>query len=241
MKGYCIQWIGVKPFSESDMSKASDTAYRLIRSEILAGNLAPGAQLREEQLAEACGVSRTPVREALRRLESERFVRRSDSQRTFVNEWSFDEIEEGFALRAMLEGRAAARAATRISEADIVRLESHNRAIRRAVEQPRADVASFLDHNRAFHGIVLESAGSPNLAQLISAIVEQPIVARTARQYDRSQIGRSLAEHEELVLAFRRRDPAWAEAVMTAHIRRAFHAYSDAYRAAIPPEENAAE
>jgi DNA-binding GntR family transcriptional regulator len=223
------------------MSKASDTAYRLIRSEILAGNLAPGEQLREEHLADACGVSRTPVREALRRLEVERFVRRSDSQRTFVNEWSFDEVEEGFALRAMLEGRAAARAAIRISAEDLERLAAHNAAIRRAIEAQRVEVDAFLDHNRAFHGIVLESAGSPNLAQLLAGIVEQPIVARTARQYDERQIGRSLAEHEELVLAFRRRDPVWAEAVMTAHIRRAFHAYSDAYRAALPPEERAAE
>ena len=86
----------------------------------------------------------------------------------------------------------------------------------------------FLDHNRAFHGIILEAAASQNLAQLLSRIVEQPIVARTARQYDKAQLARSLAEHDELVLAFRRHDPVWAEAVMTAHIRRAFHAYSDA-------------
>lgn len=223
------------------MSKASDHAYRVIRAEILAGSLAPGEQLREEQLADACGVSRTPVREALRRLEVERFVRRSGSQRTFVNEWSFDEIEESFALRAMLEGRAAARAATRISDEAIDRLDAHNRAIARAITVTPVDVAAFLDHNRAFHSIVLEAAGSANLAQLVSGIVQQPIVARTARQYDSRQIGRSLAEHEELVLAFRRRDPAWAEAVMTAHIRRAFHAYSDAYRASLPPEERAAE
>lgn len=211
------------------MSKASDHAYRHIRDEILVGNLAPGEQLREEQLAEGCGVSRTPVREALRRLEAERFVRRNESQRTFVNDWSFDEIEEGFALRAILEGRAASRAAVRISDEQVERLDGHNRAIDKAIRQPSIDVQSFLDHNRAFHAIVLEAAGSANLALLLTGIVEQPIVARTARQYDVQQIARSVAEHDELVLAFRRRDPEWAEAVMTAHIRRAFHAYSDAY------------
>jgi DNA-binding GntR family transcriptional regulator len=213
------------------MSKASDRAYSFIRGEILAGNLSPGEQLREEQLAESCGVSRTPVREALRRLEVERFVRRSDSQRTFVTEWSFDEVAESFALRTLLEGRAAARAATRISDDEIARLDDHNAAIGTAIRAPALDVAAFLDHNRAFHATVLEAAGSANLAQLVTGIVEQPIVARTARQYDAREIGRSLAEHQELVLAFRRRDPVWAEAVMTAHIRRAFHAYSDAYRA----------
>ncbi|MBY0582657.1 MAG: GntR family transcriptional regulator [Sphingomonas sp.] len=210
------------------MSRASENAYRFIRAEILSGSLAPGEQLREEQLADACGVSRTPVREALRRLEAERFIQRNDSKRTFVTDWSFDEIEESFALRGILEGRAAVRAATRISCAEIDRLEGHNNAIRRALDGKTPDIPMFLDHNRAFHGIILEAAASQNLAQLLSRIVEQPIVARTARQYDKAQLARSLAEHDELVLAFRRHDPVWAEAVMTAHIRRAFHAYSDA-------------
>lgn len=218
------------------MSRAADHAYRVIRAEILSGSLAPGDQLREEQLADVCGVSRTPVREALRRLEAERFIHRNDSQRTFVTHWSTDEIEESFALRAILEGRAAARAATRISAADIDRLDRHNRAIRKALDGDPPDIDSFIDHNRAFHGIILEAAASQNLAQLLARIVEQPIVARTARHYDKAQLARSVAEHEELVLAFHRRDPAWADAVMTAHIRRAFHAFSDARAGSIRAE-----
>ena len=213
------------------MSKASDHAYAHIRSEILSGALGPGEQVREEPLAEACGVSRTPVREALRRLEAEHLVRRSDSQRTFVADWSFDEVEEGFVLRAMLEGHAAARAAIRIEDAEIDRMDGHNRVIERAICPPAFDISAFLDHNRAFHALVLEAAASQRLAGLLGGIVEQPIVLRTARQYDRDQVLRSLAEHDELVLAFRRRDPDWARAVMTAHIRRAFHAYSDAFHA----------
>ena len=213
------------------MSKASDHAYSHIRSEILSGALEPGEQLGEEQLATACGVSRTPVREALRRLESEHLVRRSDSQRTFVADWSFDEVEEGFVLRAMLESHAASRAATRITDEAVERLNKHNRAIELAARAPSVDIPAFLDNNRAFHAILLEAAGSERLTSLLGGIVEQPIVLRTARQYDREQVLRSLSEHDELVLAFRRRDPEWASAVMTAHIRRAFHAYSDAFHA----------
>lgn len=222
------------------MSKAADHAYRFIREEILSGGLAPGEQLREEQLALACGVSRTPVREAMRRLEAERFLRRTDSQRTFVNQWSFEEIEEGFALRALLEGRAAGRAATRIGDEALARLEAHNRAIERLNADDRRDVQGFLDHNRAFHALVLEAASSANLSQLLGGLIAAPIVARTARHYDRAQIARSVTEHDELILAFRHRDADWAAAVMTAHIRRAFHAFSEAYRAGQGEGEKAA-
>lgn len=211
------------------MSKAVDLAYHHIRGAILDGSLAPGAPLREEHLAESSGVSRTPVRDALRRLEVEGFVSRTDSQRSFVADWSFDDIEEAFLLRGMLEGHAAARAATRIGEAALAALARHNDEIYSAGCRAPIDVDSFLDHNREFHRIVLQSAGSPRLTGLLGAIIEQPIVLRTARGYDRDQLLRSHDEHDELILAFRRRDAEWARAVMTAHIRRAFHTYRDAF------------
>ena len=68
-----------------------------------------------------------------------------------------------------------------------------------------------------------------NLVQLyLATLVEQPIVRRTAKQYGREQLERSMREHDELIQAFVVRDAAWAEAVMTAHIRRAYHAFSEA-------------
>jgi DNA-binding GntR family transcriptional regulator len=223
------------------MSKASELAYDFIRGEILSGRLSPGTQLREEQLAAACGVSRTPVREALRRLESAHFVRRNESQRTFVAEWSLDEIAESFVLRGMLEGHAAARASIAIDDEAIERMHAHNREIAAAARKTPPDVPAFLEHNRAFHAIILEAAGSERLAALLGTIVEQPIVTRTALQYDREQILQSHAEHEELMHAFRRHDPEWAKSVMASHIRRAFHAYRDAFhqvgrRAAVAAE-----
>ena len=70
------------------MTRAADRAYAEIRSLILSGDAAPGTQLTEEQLADICGVSRTPVRDALRRLEAELYIVRSGSQRAFVADWS---------------------------------------------------------------------------------------------------------------------------------------------------------
>jgi DNA-binding GntR family transcriptional regulator len=228
---YCIQNAKVNEYLWA-MSKASDHAYARIRSMIVSGELPPGAQIREEALAEECGVSRTPIRDALRRLESELFIRRTDTQRSFVADWSLDDIEEAFVLRGMLEGLAARRAAARISWDQLERLRQHNAAIGLAVEKPVPDVTAFLEHNRDFHAIILTSAGSPRLTNLLSRLIEQPVVWRTAQNYDRDNLRRSHREHDELLAAFARHDGDWAESVMAGHIRRAFHAYADAHQRA---------
>ena len=212
------------------MSRASDRAYAGIRGLILSGELPAGAALGEEALAQRCGVSRTPVRDALRRLEGELLVTRNETQRSFVADWTLDDMAEAFELRTMLEGHAARRAAERMDDSARGRLREINRALGRAVERADPDIAAFLDTNREFHAVVLETAASPRLAALLGSLIEAPVIRRTARQYGRTALRRSHLDHEELLAAFTRRDGAWAEALMAAHIRRAFHAYSDAHR-----------
>jgi DNA-binding GntR family transcriptional regulator len=218
----------VKP-KRADMSKASDHAYSRIRAMILSGELAPGAQIGEEQLAECCGVSRTPVREALNRLEAELFIRRTESQRSFVADWSLDDIEDAFVLRGMLEGLAAKRAATRITGEQFARLRWLNAAIERAISAEKPDINAFLEHNRDFHGIILDASNSTRLTSILTKLIEQPVVWRTAQNYDRVNLQCSHREHQELLSAFERKDGEWAETIMAGHIRRAFHTYADAH------------
>lgn len=212
------------------MLRATDRAYAGIRSMILSGELPAGSQLGEEALAERCGVSRTPVRDALRRLESELLVKRNEAQRSFVADWSLSDVADAFELRAMLESHAARRAAERMDDLTLQQLRGCNQAILRAVQQDSPDVNGFLEGNRDFHALILEAAQSRRLASLLATLIEQPVVWRTAHQYGRDALRRSHGEHEELLAAFARRDGAWAEAVMAAHVRRAFHAYADAHQ-----------
>ncbi|WP_309662419.1 GntR family transcriptional regulator [Sphingomonas sp.] len=212
------------------MTRATDHAYSEIRSLILSGDAPPGSALKEEQLAEICGVSRTPVRDALRRLEAELYVVRSESQRTFVADWSRADVEEMFALRAMLEAHAARRAAERMTGDMLYEMRACNAAIERAVGLAQPDVHQFLDRNRDFHAMIIATADSPRLAATLSTLVEQPIVRRTALHYRRDQLAQSANEHRELLQAFVAGDPEWAHAVMTSHIRRAFHAFSNTQR-----------
>lgn len=210
------------------MSKASQRAYGMIRAMILSGELRPGEQLAEEQLAERCGVSRTPVREALRQLQTELLITRSESQRSFVSRWSDDDVADSFELRAMVEAHAARLAALRHSPAHLAQMQQHNRQLARAIARTPPDVPAFLEANRAFHEIIVEAAASPRLASMLALVIEQPVVQRTARNYDSESLARSHAEHQELLAAFARRDADWAASVMTSHIRRAYHAFADA-------------
>ncbi|HEX8445771.1 MAG TPA: GntR family transcriptional regulator [Sphingomonas sp.] len=213
------------------MSRASDRAYDEIKRQIMAGVLAPGAQLKEEELAEICGVSRTPVRDAMHRLEAEMFIQRSDSQRSFVSNWSTDDVEELFTLRTMLEGHAAAQAAERVTPEMLAALNGNVRAIDAAIERTLPDVDTFLAKNAQFHALIIQAAASDRLAHMINRLVLQPIVHRTALRYDADQLRRSLAEHIEIVAALEARDADWARAVMTSHIRRAFHVYRNEHGA----------
>ncbi len=206
------------------MSKASDQAYLELRSRILSGDLAPGSQLKEEELAALCGVSRTPVRDAIRRLETELFVRRTDSQRSFVAEWTLEDIEEVFTLRGMLEAYAVRRAAVRAGAAEIARLRAINEKLRAVLDTRPLDVQAFLAANAEFHSLILETAASDRLAALLGRLVMQPVVQQTAMAYSPEQLARSYSEHTEITAALAQGDPDWAEALMIAHIRRALHA-----------------
>ena len=214
------------------MTRASDIAYDKIRSHLLSGEVSPGKQLTEEKLAEITGVSRTPVRDAVRRLESEMLLVRNESKRIFVADWSRDDIDEMFTLRQMLEGHAAERAAHRITTEQIDRLDKVNRELREAVELPEPDVASFLNANRIFHDIITDAAQSPRLKQVLGMLVETPVVLRTARNYSIEDLKQSARDHDELISAFRAGDAGWARAVMGSHLRRAFHTFADAAEAA---------
>lgn len=210
------------------MTRAADHAYAEIRSLILSGDAAPGTQLTEEQLADICGVSRTPVRDALRRLEAELYIVRSGSQRAFVADWSHADVDEMFTLRGMLEAHAARRAATRFDTDGLAALRACNATIEAAVRRDEPDIPAFLASNREFHRLIVDAAQSPRLAVTLATLVEQPVVRRTAMHYGRDQLTRSASEHRELILAFEAGDADWAHAVMTGHIRRAFHAFRGA-------------
>ncbi|MCG8442879.1 MAG: GntR family transcriptional regulator, partial [Caulobacterales bacterium] len=196
---------------------AADQAYWVIRQAILDGAFAQGERLPEEKLVDACGVSRTPVREALRRLVVEGFVEIEPRQSARVASWTWEEIEEVFDLRSVLESHGARLAAKRATNAHLEALRRHAAAIEDAyADRDESFEATFTESNAAFHRTVIEAAHRPRLAQVVSQLSLPPMIFRTLDLYDDQAIQRSLAQHRELIAALEAGDERWAGAVMEA-------------------------
>lgn len=204
---------------------AADRAYAVIRAAILEGRFAPGHPLREEELAESVGVSRTPVREAFRRLDAEGLVELLAHRGARVVSWSDHDLDEIFELRVQLEGHGARLAAQRAEPELIDHLERLAARMEEEVAGRRRDrFARITDINNEFHQTILSASGNHRLSSLLGVIVQRGLVARTFQLYRPEQLERSCRQHRELIEALRLRDPDWAEAAMRAHLYAGRHA-----------------
>jgi len=188
----------------------TDMVAALIREQIITGELTAGEQLRQRDLAARFQVSQTPVREAMRRLESEGLVI-GDTHRGFtVVEPDDGPVEENFQIRAALESLGASLAARKIDAAGIARLQELNDQMR-ALDDADPRYAGL---NREFHFTVYSCAGSPLLLSLMrllwASLHGGPKVARSHAEPAR--------QHDAILAALRARDPAAAAAGTYQHI-----------------------
>ncbi|WMS41918.1 GntR family transcriptional regulator [Acuticoccus sp. MNP-M23] len=214
---FCIQNDGILNLAKTE--SAAEQAYRLIREWIIAGRYAEGARLREEELASAAQTSRTPVREALRRLAAEGFVEMQPRSGALVKAWSTESMRDLFNLRALLEGHAAQLAAMRCTTEDIDALAAMN-AHMIALTRHRDDgfLTAFSETNTAFHCRILRASGNPQLEAVALPLIDLALIMRNYRRFSSERLEKSCGDHDSLIAALRVRDAALAEAVMRAHI-----------------------
>lgn len=201
------------------MAAAVEKAYTAIREGIVSGAYPPGSHLTAQELAAANGLSRTPVREAMRRLHTEGLLTFIPHRGAFVARLDERDIYKIYDLRVVLEGYAAQVAAVEAREEQLDELEALATQMARMVE--RGALRSVEDVARAnndFHKLIVAAADSPRLQSALASIVEVPLVLRTFRRYTVEEIRRSTDQHLELVMALRARDGAWARSVMTSHV-----------------------
>jgi DNA-binding GntR family transcriptional regulator len=204
------------------MTRASSLAYDTVRQLILDGSFMPGERLVEEDLAHRVGVSRTSVRDCLRRLAGEGLLRTEANRGTFVAELSAQEIDEIFQLRAVLEGHATALAAVHGRAEHWDRLSQAADAIDELLQKdldPEAFFLGFQASNTRFHQILVEASGSKRLQALSKSLIELPLV--TVKQHNwpgEVRVRRSNEQHREIIAALRARDPLLARLQVQAHI-----------------------
>lgn len=209
------------------MVTAAVRAYDDLRTAILAGTFPEGSRLNEARLAETLGCSRTPVREALRRLSADGLVEVLPNRGARVVPWPVSELEDVFRVRALLEGHGAFLAAAAIDADGIAALEDMADRMEELACGPSPaarDELAKLDV--AFHRAVVVGANSKRLAQAHARVVLVPLHQRVMRLYDEPQLRQRMAHHRELATAIAEGDPSWAESVMRAHILSALNILS---------------
>lgn len=203
---------GHPPLARSASAVAAD----LIREAIVDGRVSPGDRLKEEELAQQLGISRTPVREALLVLQAEGLVEAVPNRGSAVRAYGRRELEELYELRALLEGHVASRAATRRTDAHLEELRQS--CARFAALLPSADVATFVGENSAFHETILDAAASERLKGMVRQVVAMPLVYSSYHWYSPEECAASHEAHLRLLDAFERQDAAQAERVMREHV-----------------------
>ena len=207
--------------------KAAQRAYNTLRAGIIEGLHPPGARVTEQEVAASAGVSRTPVREALRRLEAEGLLRFVPHQGAFVTSWSDQDAEDIFELRAMLEGYGARLAAAKATPEDVRHLRRlAEDQCREAADCSHGYLERIADLNNQFHRRLQLAAASARLQATLNTISSAPLVLQTFRDYDSDDLNRSAHHHLEMVEAIEAGDGDWAESVMHSHVmaaRRVFH------------------
>jgi DNA-binding GntR family transcriptional regulator len=202
-----------------DFQSKSDIIAAYVRDLIITGQAEPNSPLRQRDLAARFGVSPTPVREALRRLEAEGLVKYDLHRGATVIDGSFAPNEENYWVRAVLEPFAARLAAVRITDEDLTALDAvHTELCRRpdAAGSINTDPA-YHDLNRRFHFGIYEAARSPLLLALIRLLWQSfPLGPATVQSRENS-----LACHEAILDALHRHDPDAAELHTRRHILEA--------------------
>jgi DNA-binding GntR family transcriptional regulator len=213
---------------ESGAATTADAAYLALRHAILQGDLAPGERLRSDALAGDLKVSRTPVREALRKLEAEGLVERSGSG-LIVREFSEKDLTELFYVREALEGMAARLAAENATPGEIAEIRELLDDME-AVRQ-RGDVAALRPLTAEFHRVIGRAAHNGRLLQSLESLLQH------VRQMQTSTLlhieGRPVAalqEYREILRAIEAHDADRAEALARAHRRKTLELRRDMLR-----------
>lgn len=205
-------------------STAQEHAVTWLRHAIITGALRPGVRVGQEDVAASIGVSVAPVREALRVLGQEGQVTYIPRRGYFVTELRLEDMREIYALRGLLEERAARLALPLLEEADL--REIRDAATECEVAAEAADVVRELEANRRFHFAIMRSDEQPHTLRLIRLLWDSTEAYRAMYYNDPEERRRASEAHDEIVAAVEARDADALAAALTRHRQRALDVLS---------------
>ncbi|CCQ74537.1 GntR family transcriptional regulator [Magnetospira sp. QH-2] len=203
--------------NKSADASQSQSAYARLLEMIRAGNLGPGDRLTETDLAQRLDVSRTPIREAMRRLEADGLVVHEPHRGAVIRTLDYNEVMELYEVRAVLESTAARMAARSASEIEISELATLNGEMAKVI----GDADEVFRLNRQFHLGLLDSAKNRFLVKSVNALQKTLLILGPTTLAEADRAEETVDEHEELLVALRNRDADSAEAAMKQHIEKA--------------------
>lgn len=200
------------------LNKASlcQQAVDLLRERIYSHAILPGQRLDEAALAAGLGISRTPLREALKMLSAEGLVNIKPRRGCFVAELTLEDLDEIFPIMAMLEGRVAFEVAGKAGAEDLKRLDALHEKLEKHAAAGNVD--RYYEVNYVFHDALQELAGNRWLQHMIGDLRKLLRLSRHRSLKLEGRLGESLAEHRALMDALHRRAPEQAEEVMRRHL-----------------------
>lgn len=193
-----------------------EIVFEAVRKSILEGKFAPGERLMETTLAETLGVSRTPVREAIRKLELEGLVVMVPRRGAYVASLSVRDISETFEIRAALEGLAASLAVDKMTPEELELMEVNVLKMSQYIEEKNIEM--IVETDEQFHDVLITAGRNKKLTQMISLLREQ---IKRFRQISLSNLDRQslvLGEHRQILEAIADRDQRKAQLLVEKHI-----------------------
>ncbi len=195
-----------------------DVVFRTLRQAILRGELRPGERLMEIHLAQKLGVSRTPVREAIRKLELEGLVIMIPRKGAVVAEITISDLEDVLEVRMALEELAIKYACRRITPEQLEELKSLSDEFKKTLYGN--DVGACAQADMKFHEAIYASTGNGRLVQILNNLREQMYRYRMEYLKDRQSYSLLVREHEEILYYLEQRDEKMALEVTSRHIGR---------------------
>lgn len=199
----------VEKFSIQNHRPLRELVFEQLRTSILNGSLKPGERLMEIDIAEKLGVSRTPVREAIRKLELEGLVVMEVRKGAYVADVSINETLDILEVRSVLEGLAASLAATRITEKEMETLQIIEEEFQQAVTNN--DMQKMIEKDTQFHNLIFEATRNKKLIQMVNSLQELVLRFRITYFTEFKRAKEMPAEHQLIYRSILNRDPIAAQ------------------------------